>query len=282
MAGAQIVGPFGPATHVEAFPTRSIVEMYKAKCGFDVGPHFGELDKIDLFECTVTGYRFWRPEHVAGDESFYRDLNAALPDYYADWRWEYGPMLSFLRSSDRLLEVGAGQGFFLKLTEGRISFAMGLELNLAAISAKVTANEIRADTIEQYAKNARLTLDVVCSFQVLEHVSNPATFIESCIESVKPGGMIAFSTPNINHRVFARRENAFDLPPHHVGHFSPSVYRQLAKYYGLTIQNIIEEPRFVVDGRTPAVLSLAKRLLNGAYRAVYGPGACVLVIYRKT
>jgi len=36
--------------------------------------------------------------------------------------------------------------------------------------------------------------DVVCSMEVIEHVDNPAGFLQSCAELVKPGGHIFLST----------------------------------------------------------------------------------------
>ena len=275
----EIAGPFGSARHIESLPLAAIAAMYQQKCGFDVLPYFKDAGAIDLFECTETGYRFWRPEKIAGDESFYRDLSAVWPDYYRDWRWEYGPTLALLRPSDKLLEVGSGRGFFLRLTQGRVQSAMGLELNQEAIRNKVTSHEIHAEMVEQCARTRAGSFDLVCSFQVLEHVTNPASFIYSCVQCVKSGGLIAFSTPNIEHAVFANRQDAFDLPPHHVGHFSPEVYRRLAGKYGLHLQSIHRQGRY--DPRGGGLKSMLKRLANTAHRTIHGPGACVLAVFRK-
>ena len=153
MENEQIAGPFGPARHLESITASEIARMYERKCGFDALPHFKGLESIDLYLCLSTGYRFWRPAKVAGDESFYRDLSAVWPDYYRDWRWEYGPMLSALRSRDNLLEVGCGRGYFLKLTENRVALAIGLELNREAISNKVTRHEIKSQLVSELAKS---------------------------------------------------------------------------------------------------------------------------------
>jgi len=36
--------------------------------------------------------------------------------------------------------------------------------------------------------------DIVCSMEVVEHVDNPAAFLQSCAELVKPGGHLFLST----------------------------------------------------------------------------------------
>jgi len=272
-------GPFGPARQIETVPVEVVADMYRAKCAFDTRPHFGTITALKRFECVTTGYRYWRPKEAAGDESFYRGLSAAWPDYYRDWRWEYGPVLSMLKPTDCILEIGSGRGFFLKHTEGLVKSAVGLDLNQDAIEHKVTRNDILASTVEDFSASHRDTFDAVCSFQVLEHMTSPETFFQAAIACLKPGGSLFFSTPNALNAAFANREDAFDLPPHHMGQFSPAVYRRLAKLYGLRIRRVMQESRFVERGSS--ITSSIKRLLNVAHRAIRGPGPTVLAVLRK-
>ncbi|THH17780.1 hypothetical protein EW146_g3105 [Bondarzewia mesenterica] len=54
----------------------------------------------------------------------------------------------------------------------------------------LTYRHTSAETLVQEHKR----FDVVCSMEVLEHVDNPAAFLETCAELVKPGGHLFFST----------------------------------------------------------------------------------------
>jgi len=287
----EIAGPFGTAKFVMTLPTTLLTEMYWEKCGVDISPHFGGISQIELFECNVTGYRFWRPDTVAGNETFYREMSVAWAHYYRDWRWEYGPMLPLLSDTDRLLEVGCGRGYFLRNTESRVASALGLEFNREAIATKVTSHEMRAITVEELARAEGESFDVVCSFQVLEHVINPAAFIKGCMDCLKPGGILAFSTPNHKHVPHAKRQDAFDLPPHHMGHFSRNVYKRLADIYGLGLESIYEQPRYSETEDATKIrrrgrllqmsISAIKGMLNVPHRIIYGPGHTMLVVFRK-
>lgn len=168
----------------------------------------------------------------------------------------------------------------------------GIELNTEAITHKVTSFEVTAETIEAVAARCPDTFDAIFSFQVLEHVVNPSSFIDACIVCLKPGGILALSTPNHTYVPHARQEDAFDLPPHHLGHFTPEVYRRIAALKGLEVVLVAEQPRsFSVEEVTPRteqrlLYRMARhitRLLMGAvYRVSAEPGPNVLAVLRKS
>jgi len=285
-------GPFGPADLVLSLPVGDVVAAYRRKCGADVAPWFGSLREIQLFECRATGYRFWRPASIAGDEGFYRHLMRQSPDYYHAERWEYPFIQQLATQPDRVLEIGCGRGFFLRSLEGRVTDAIGIEFNRAAIDSKVTQFPIVESAIEQVAAAAPERFSLVCSFQVLEHVVAPDTFLAACIKCLRPGGILALATPNHGSAMLARREDVFDLPPHHMGHFSTPVYERLAQRYGLAVENIHVEKRYfdlndtVTDATRGAFTYRAARrvasvLMGFAYARTREPGNNILAILRK-
>jgi len=56
--------------------------------------------------------------------------------------------------------------------------------------ASLSFRHALAETLVQEPKR----FDVVCSMEVIEHVDNPAAFLRSCAELVKPGGHLFLST----------------------------------------------------------------------------------------
>jgi len=142
-----IQGPFGPAKRVLSLPVKEILAAYRIKCGADVSRCFEGLAEVDLYECQVTGHRFWRPETIAADEETYHLLSAAWPGYYRSDRWEYRFVRNALRRTDNVLEVGCGRGNFLRSLEGRVLNASGIELNTEAIENKVTKFDVLRMTI---------------------------------------------------------------------------------------------------------------------------------------
>jgi len=291
-ANPEEPSPFGGSARLElTLPTAHVAEMYRDMCGVDVRAEFDGAEFIHRYECSLTGYRFWRPEGIAGSEQLYAELSKVWPDYYRTDRWEYSLAQTHLRSDDRILEVGCGRGYFLASTEGRIKDGLGLELNTRAIEEKVTSHEVRATSVEALADSGEERFDSAWSFQVLEHVSDPASFIRSCLTCLKPGGLLGLSTPNSAHVPFVRRDDAFDLPPHHVGHFSESVYRRVAEQLGVEVVAIHLQVR---GNEAEAVTELTRRslpyrvarrlsrsLFNASYRWSKEPGPGILAVFRK-
>jgi SAM-dependent methyltransferase len=283
-----LTGPFGPSHRVLSLSREAVAEAYERKCGVNVRSYLAE--SLHLYECQATGYRFWRPTDLAGNEEFYRSISAAWPNYYRENRWEYQHVLPLLNRQDSMLEVGCGRGFFLRLTESEIKSAVGLELNREAIKNKVTAAEVLPLTVREMAAR-KPAFDVVCAFQVLEHISEPADFIQDCLDCLDPRGRLIFSTPNHDHVPFQNREDAFDMPPHHMGHFSPQVYAKIGERYGLVLEQAIIEPRQArfesVAESTRSQLSyrlierVGLRLLSRIYRSSGEPGPSVLAVFRR-
>lgn len=289
---ATTESPFGgTATVVQWLSPAVIAHMYRKKCGVDVLPSFGGAKDIGLYECSRTGYRFWRPACVAGSEDFYHSLSHSWHNYYRTERWEYPATRDRIRRGMRVLEIGCGRGYFLKSLEATGARCEGLELNSQAIDGKVTNSPIHLATIEDFANAKTGSFDVVCSFQVLEHIVDPYSFLKAAAACIPPGGMLAISTPNRQYCPHEHQEDAFDLPPHHMGHFDASTFRRIAPLVGLSQPEIRIQPRTftpepvsdVTHGTWAFKLAGAgaKMMLNLAYRATREPGPNLLALYTK-
>jgi 2-polyprenyl-3-methyl-5-hydroxy-6-metoxy-1,4-benzoquinol methylase len=55
---------------------------------------------------------------------------------------------------------------------------------------------IENESIQSHSVAHPAKYDVVCAFQVLEHVSEIRSFIESSIKALKPGGLLIYSIPS--------------------------------------------------------------------------------------
>lgn len=287
-----VESPFGGlATNIQIMRTSSIIAMYEQKCGIDVYPSFHGVEAIGLYRCEKTGYKFWRPENITGDESFYKSISAAWPNYYRTRRWEHAFAHRFLEGRTSILEIGSGPGHFLKTLEAKTAKAMGIEFNNEAIANKVTQFPIRSMSMEALAVENHDSFDAIYAFQVLEHVSNPCALMKSAMECLAPNGIMMFSTPNNDYISFSEQNDPFDLPPHHIGQFNPVIFKKIGDALGLKTHTIItQKRRFIPSNVTECTrhsvaykfgLAAAKVFINLSYMVTREPGENILVVYKK-
>ena len=193
-----------------------------------------------------------------------------------------------MRGGDRILEIGCGRGYFLKHTQGRAGEGLGLELNRDAVAGKVTTWPVEALTIEDMAENRSATFDTVFSFQVLEHVVDPASFVSAAINCLKPGGLLVLSTPDPDNKALQERRDAFDLPPHHMNHISEACYHRIARLYDLRIVRFDRAPLIPWGSRPPGQPRTASFVARGnialrnlAARIIGRRGPTLMVTLRK-
>jgi len=118
----------------------------------------------------------------------------------------------------KLLEVGSATGEFLKFAHENYGWeADGVEPNekLAAQSGAINATLEEARLKEDY-------YDVVCLFNVLEHLWNPREALVKLNKTLKKGGIIVAEVPDIDspmRKFFQEHWFLYHLP-RHLTHFS--------------------------------------------------------------
>jgi 2-polyprenyl-3-methyl-5-hydroxy-6-metoxy-1,4-benzoquinol methylase len=106
----------------------------------------------------------------------------------------------------KLLDLGCGSGFMLKLTKELGWDVTGLEIDPLAVSA---ARGKGLNVIEGDYRNLAHFFNVydciICS-HVLEHVHQPQMLLELLLKALKPQGVLFLSLPNANSHVRAQFE----------------------------------------------------------------------------
>jgi 2-polyprenyl-3-methyl-5-hydroxy-6-metoxy-1,4-benzoquinol methylase len=107
-------------------------------------------------------------------------------------------ILPLLSASSRLLEVGASAGQFLSHVKHKVGEVNAIELDKACCAFMGSHLGIDADA--EFLENSRFadqTYDLVCAFQVIEHVEQPVTFLKTLKRATRKGGTIFIEAPNL-------------------------------------------------------------------------------------
>ena len=220
---------------------------------------------VTCLECRSL-YQSPRPSFLAF-ESFYK--NSISSNYWAEvffpavaevrreviFRPRVEQLASIVANSEdkieKLIDVGAGYGIFLdewrkhdpktKLIAVEPSESLAAECRNKGFETSENISE----EVEGYDDFA----DLVVCFEVLEHVFDPLSFVQSLTRLARPGGLVFLSTLSID---------GFDLqylwdksnqisPPHHINFLSVDGFKRLFERAGLTDISVTTPGKLDVD-----------------------------------
>src|SRR5712675_1626985 len=219
-----------------------IVSRWSQEFGIDVKSEFGQVSMIALHKCRDCGLGFFQPRSVAGSPALYAVLEK-IGWYYLPRKWEHDMAFHDVSGSRNGIEIGCGFGDFVARVrrEMNISFE-GCEQNPSAVEvARSRGLSILLEDSQNLAARSRGAYDVVCSFQVLEHVEQPSTFLKSLCDLVRPGGKLLLGLPHAES-FLTNQFNVLDLPPHHMTRWTTKVLTRLPAWFPLRLTRISYEP----------------------------------------
>lgn len=228
--------PKGKAVFVKSISTKNLLRNYQ-NINVNVERIYGHRKNLALYRCVRTGYEFFTPPSVEGDSLFYEELQLH-PWYYEQWKWEHEEALSYFCNGQEVLEVGCAHGSFLKkISESfKLIGCVGLELNKTTVTQN-SRFSIKNESVEQHVAANIAKYDVVCSFQVLEHIDNVYSFIKAQIDVLKIGGTLIISVPN-NDSYLGDSDDFLNCPPHHMGRWNEQSLRNLENIFPLEIVKV--------------------------------------------
>ena len=183
-----------------------------------------------------------RSDPVADDSTLGELYRQSTFDYgteVANLRRTYGKYLKRLDAfgvhKHSLLEIGCGNGFFLEEAQAcGYADVHGVEPSSAAISS--AAPDVRERIVCDMMRPglfADASFDVVCLFQVFDHLPDPAGVLAEAHRVLKPGGMVLILNHNIDAlsaRLLGERSPIIDLE--HTCLYSPKTLANLAADQG--------------------------------------------------
>lgn len=192
-------------------------------------------------------------------QELYKKRSTGDADLIMDERVQL--ILSHLRTRLReaeeeiaILEVGCGSGRFLANLRGVLA-REGLLENVRLTGVDIDRNAVAMNTdpelelyalpVEEFSKSASRKFDIVLHFELIEHLTDPATFMSECKSLMKSGGIMLFTTPNANgFELVASGYNSLRLlahgvfPPMHLNAFSTQNVSVFLLNCGFSVKSI--------------------------------------------
>jgi len=162
----------------------------------------------------------------------------------------------------RFLDVGCGAGILSESLSRLGANTLGLDASSANIQVAQTHKgtdpslrtlEYHCTTAEGLVQTNVEPFDVVCALEVIEHVSDPSSFLNSCVSLLKPGGALVLSTINRTYKSYLLTKVA-------------------AEYVlGLCPKGTHDWKKYVTPGEIQQILGPQKVLIKGYTGFSYNP-----------
>lgn len=211
-----------------------------AECDIHTGETLDTVDGLSILDCKKCEFTHVMP--LPNDDrlqEFYKKefYDTEKPDYFKyaeeDMEWwmatydRYFDLLETHTKGRRILDIGSGPGYFLDAGVKRGWEVLGFEpsfvaAHYAAKRGHIVVNDIfSSDKASQYG-----LFDAIMISLVLEHVPDPARFIEEAKQALVPGGLLCVIVPN-DYNSLQRllvEHNGFKpwwvVPTHHLNYFT--------------------------------------------------------------
>jgi len=206
-------------------------------------------NSCDIMSCGDCGFGFAWP-FVAGNAEFYNFTGAT--GVYPISKWEFTRTVAELgrlnTDHPRILEVGAGNGYFLdQISPGlvRAQDVTALEYNDKSIPIlrEKGYRALPIDLRDKALDADRASFDFIFLFQIVEHLDGLDELFARIRSLLKRGGSAFCAVPN-----FARIEyqeanrSLLDLPPNHIGRWTSQAFEAASRRNGLVLRSAELEP----------------------------------------
>lgn len=226
---------------IKSIDVATLVDKWLNQFNIDITNEIDSVSKIHLYMCNDTKLHFFVPNTLDGSAKLYEKLQQ-YDWYYMKNKWEHRVALHDIEKRNKVLEIGSGFGGFVQEAVSKGLDVLGIELNQeAAKQGKQNSLPIETTELSELCKTHFDSFDVVCSFQVLEHISRPKEFIDASLKLLKPGGKLIYCVPN-SESFLKYQDNILDMPPHHMTQWSKYTFKALEDLFPVHLEKVKYEP----------------------------------------
>ena len=253
--------PLTGSRHIEVleeFPTSLLTRCYQRDFGIDVASEFKGVDRLQLCRCLTSDLMFFYP-CITGSPELYRQFQA-FDWYYPEAKFEYDRASIWIQPGHHILDIGCGAAQLARKVP--LASYTGLEPNNPSTKSEALAGvRMLSDTIAGHAQTHAQSYDVVCAFQVLEHVTDPREFLTDALACLKPEGILILGVPSAQSYVTRIVNFMLNAPPHHVTWWTDQALRYLADQFHLTILDLAHAPVEPWESRLYWMQRISRRLM---------------------
>jgi SAM-dependent methyltransferase len=140
----------------------------------------------------------------------------------------------------RFLEIGSADGELVSLASRAGAVATGVDISAEIVNrarARFPEASFECATVHDIAER-NLKFDIICCFEVIEHVLSPRLFLRALRELCNPGAIVVISTPNYAHGAFVGRDRwlGFRRSFEHLYFLTPTTLTALAAISGFEVE----------------------------------------------
>jgi SAM-dependent methyltransferase len=186
------------------------------------------VEDVNILECLQCGFRF--PDQMPSSEN----LQVHYDEGYREPRFMHGQRVNarinrlVLKrllgdlSNLKILDVGAGYGFLAhQLSQIKNSTCEAVEISQAQ---RMHARDVLGLRTFEDLNEVPGQYDLIVSFEVLEHISDPLPFLVDLSKLLKPFGSLILATDHFSSPTVLRMRSSFPkwVPHEHISCFSPA------------------------------------------------------------
>jgi 2-polyprenyl-3-methyl-5-hydroxy-6-metoxy-1,4-benzoquinol methylase len=144
-------------------------------------------------------------------------------------------------SYGKLLDIGCGLDFFLDAIKPFCNEVYGEEIS--EFEARFVRKRLGINVFQGALTDLNLPaeyFDTITMWELLEHVSDPASYLKEVHRILRKGGLVAISTPNFNGFTskIAKEKWLVINPPEHLFYFTPHTLKKMLEKTGFIIIEI--------------------------------------------